>query len=545
MTDTPGNKVLLKKMHPAIEAKKRVYSLDLAPDIGPDPLLTRVQGIRLEISIEASIHRLTESLGLDGLAVSSRPRWDRGRPIYPGLAAMDVSDAGVFFGREAEVRDLMARVDAPLSLSDGALMVVMGPSGAGKSSLVRAGLAARLALPYAGWAVATPFEPGARPMDRLVNCLAALVPGQLTEEDCRAKLLADGMAVFGEWLISHTRFAARRLLVIVDQAEQLAVAARPEDRDEFLCLLRSGLVAGSPVTAVITVRSDRFDEVQRLPEIGRMIRDPYVVAPISRAQLAAVIEGPAACADLTFAPGLTGRLVDDATRGRRGEAVDALPFLASALREMYELLLDEERAIFTESDYERVGGLEGSILRRTAAAEASLALGSGPALDRLLRRFVTLDEDHPPAGQPLARAWLTAAEQDIVGKLENQRILTGDDDTVTLAHEQLIVAWPRLAQAIADSRENLLLEARLVRQAKDWKRGNGQLLGRDAATAARVWLDERAESGTDRGTIEDYVRSSWHALHRRRAQIVGTISVVIALALGASVIAAIAQNNAV
>ena len=381
----------------AIELQKRVYSLDLASGIGPHPLLTRVQGIRFETSIDASIHWLTESLGLDGLAVTTRPRWERGRPIYPGLAAMDVSDAGVFFGREAEVRDLMARVDVPLSLRDGALVVVMGPSGAGKSSLVRAGLAARLALPRSGWAVATPFEPGARPLDRLVNCLGALVPGQLTEEDCRARLLDGGMAVFGEWLISHARFPARRLLVTVDQAEQLAAVTPSEDCGEFLSVLGPGLVAGSPVTAVITVRSDRFDEVQRLPEIGQMIRDPYVVAPMSRSQLAAVIESPAACADLAFAPGLTGRLIDDATRGSRGEAVDALPFLAFALREMYDLLTGEERGTFTESDYERVGGLEGSILRRTEAAEASLAPGSGPILDRLLRRFVTLDEDHPPA----------------------------------------------------------------------------------------------------------------------------------------------------
>jgi hypothetical protein len=71
------------------------------------------------------------------------------------------------------------------------------------------------------------------------------------------------------------------------------------------------------------------------------------------------------------------------------------------------------------------------------------------------------------------------------------------------------------------------MEARLGRQARDWKRGNGQLLGRDATAAARVWLAERAEPGADRSTIEDYVRASWQALRRRRAQVMGTISVVI------------------
>ena len=529
----------------AIERRKRVYSLDLAPDLGPHPLLLRVQGIRFEASIDASMQRLTESLGLDELAAGSRPRWERGRPVYPGLAAMDIADAGVFFGREAEVRDLVERVDAPLGPRDGHLIVVMGPSGAGKSSLVRAGLAARLANPRSGWAVATPFEPGSRPLDRLVHRLAALVPGQLTEADCRARLLNDGMAKFGEWLVSQARFPATRLLVTVDQAEQLAAVTLPEDCGEFLSALGSGLVAGSPVTAVITVRSDRVDEVQRLPEIGQMIREAYVVGPMSRSQLAAVIEGPAARADLAFAPGLAARLIDDATRGSRGEAVDALPFLASALREMHDLLVDEERATFTESDYERVGRLKGSILRRTKAAEASLPPDSGPVLDRLLRRFVILDEDHRPAARPVARARLTATEQIIAGKLEDQRLLTGDGNTVRLAHEQLITAWPRLAGAIAVSQDDLLLQARLERQARDWKQGNGQLLGRDATAAASAWLAERAEPGTDRSTIDHYLRASRQALRRRRAQIGITISVVLALALVASVLKVIAADNAI
>ena len=80
---------------------------------------------------------------------------------------MDVADAGVFFGREEEVRSLVARVDGPLGQPGGNLVVVMGPSGAGKSSLVRAGLVARLAVPRSGWVVAGPFEPGIRPLARL------------------------------------------------------------------------------------------------------------------------------------------------------------------------------------------------------------------------------------------------------------------------------------------------------------------------------------------------------------------------------------------
>ena len=185
----------------ATELGKRIYSIDVGPHLRPHPLLQSLQGIRLDTTIDASIQWLADSMASDGLTGSIRLRWERGRPPYPGLAALDVADAGVFFGREDDVRGLLARVDGPLGQRDGDLVVVMGPSGAGKSSLVRAGLAARLAVPRSGWAVASPFEPGIRPLDRLVCSLVALVPGQLTDGECRDRLLHEGMAAFGEWLV--------------------------------------------------------------------------------------------------------------------------------------------------------------------------------------------------------------------------------------------------------------------------------------------------------------------------------------------------------
>ena len=106
-----------------------------------------------------------------------------------------MADAGVFFGREEEIRDLLARVDGPLGQRDGDLVVVMGPSGAGKSYFFT-GLAARLA--QSGWAVAGPFEPGIRPLDRLLSRLAGLLPGQLTDGECRDRVVTQGLAAFGE-----------------------------------------------------------------------------------------------------------------------------------------------------------------------------------------------------------------------------------------------------------------------------------------------------------------------------------------------------------
>ena len=53
---------------------------------------------------------------------------------YPGLRTFEPEESFLFFGREEQTRELLAR------LADHRLLAVVGTSGSGKSSLVRAGL---------------------------------------------------------------------------------------------------------------------------------------------------------------------------------------------------------------------------------------------------------------------------------------------------------------------------------------------------------------------------------------------------------------------
>jgi WD40 repeat protein len=531
----------------ATDLGKRSYGLDLSPEIQPYPAVQSVHGIKLRASLEESTLVLLDALRRDGLAGRSVARWDERRAPYPGLEALDTEDSGVFFGREADVDRLVERVSGPLRQLDGDLVVVVGPSGAGKSSLVRAGLAARLATAQSGWAAVAPFEPGARPLDRLVKRLADVGDGELAEADCRERLSASGLAALAEWLTEHSRARAKRVLVVVDQAEQLGTTTPAPEREEFLGVLASGLCPGSPVTVVMTVRSDRFDEVQRLPVLGAAIHESFVVAPMDRNQLGAIIEGPARRADLSFDPGLVGRLIDDAMRGRTGEAVDSLPLLAFTLREMYNLAVKEGRRALTESDYEHVGRIEGAIARRARSAETLLGPEARPVLERLLPRFVTLSDERLPAGRPVARDQLSDTEVVIVQKLEDQRLLTGASDSVRLAHERLIVAWPTLAQAVAERQEDMLLQARLERQARDWKEATGGLLGRDAVGTASTWLDHRAGPAIAAGVVGEYVRKSQEALSRRRRVRAGALGVIVGLLVVSvlvSVLALISRGRA-
>ena len=88
---------------------------------------------------------------------------------FKGLASFDVDDAGVFFGRERLVAEMVAR------LTGAPLMGIVGPSGSGKSSALRAGLLAALAagvLPGSErWALAL-LRPGEHPLRALEQATA-------------------------------------------------------------------------------------------------------------------------------------------------------------------------------------------------------------------------------------------------------------------------------------------------------------------------------------------------------------------------------------
>jgi hypothetical protein len=97
------------------------------------------------------------------------------RNPYKGLRAFAEADAGDFFGRDAFVARLVARLreDEPTAR----FLAVVGPSGSGKSSVVRAGLVPALragALPgSSAWYVAQ-LLPGGDPFDELATALQPL-----------------------------------------------------------------------------------------------------------------------------------------------------------------------------------------------------------------------------------------------------------------------------------------------------------------------------------------------------------------------------------
>ena len=115
---------------------------------------------------------------------------------YPGLRSFTEAEAGLFYGREAEVRALWEK------LRERRLLAVIGPSGAGKTSFVRAGV---LPARPEGWR-AVVASPGAAPERQLAQPLG------LTAADVGVAMGARGAAASAE---------AADVVLLVDRLDRL------------------------------------------------------------------------------------------------------------------------------------------------------------------------------------------------------------------------------------------------------------------------------------------------------------------------------------
>jgi hypothetical protein len=85
-----------------------------------------------------------EQAGLDPKYFAWPPPSDPNRPPYRGLRPLEAEDAGIFFGRDGPIVEVLDRLRGLRETTPPRLLVILGASGAGKSSFLRAGLFPRL-----------------------------------------------------------------------------------------------------------------------------------------------------------------------------------------------------------------------------------------------------------------------------------------------------------------------------------------------------------------------------------------------------------------
>jgi hypothetical protein len=443
---------------------------------------------------------------------------DHGDAPYLGLAAYQVADAELFFGREADVDRLLALV------RERPFVGVFGASGAGKSSLLRAGLAAR-------WGEHVIITPGPDPITELAVALA----GTRSPVDVRAELAADP-----EHLRVLLRRAADDLLLVVDQFEEVFNLCGETDRR---WLVRALTHAAGAARVVIGVRADFYGHCARHPELlDALHRSQSLVGPMNAEQLRRAVVEPALRRGVSLENALVARLIADVA-GRQG----VLPLVSHVLVETWRR---RRGAVLTLAGYEDAGGVEHALARTADQVYDALSEQEKQAARQVFQRLVALGDGTEDTRRRVGRAELDADDA-LLDRLAAARLIALDRDTVELTHEALSRAWPRLVGWLDEDRDALRAHRRLTSAADAWRAHDrdpdalyrGVHLDQARRLAPR--LNEAEREFVEVGTAAEREREALHRRGvRRLRRLVACLAVLVLLLAGTATYAVTAQRAA-
>ncbi|MER5627810.1 helix-turn-helix domain-containing protein [Streptosporangium sp. NPDC002544] len=423
-------------------------------------------------------------------------------PSYLGLASYDAEDAARFFGRERLVREVVDLLELRR------FVAVFGPSGSGKSSLLRAGVVPALRASSFSPPKVVVITPGDHPMrhaDRL-----------------RADESADGSPV-----------------VVVDQFEEVFALCRDRrERAEFVDMLVGARRPASALRVIVAVRADFYGRCSEHRELAESLRDAsLLVGAMTRDELREAIVRPAMADGLTVERALTAAIIADVA-----DEPGALPLMSHALRETWRR---RRGKMLTLDAYESVGRVQGATSHTAEELYGRLSPAQARIARRVLLRLINPGEQAEDTRRPVSRAELDPlGDVDtglVIELLAGARLLTLHQDTVEVAHEALIGAWPRLRGWVDEGRDRLRAHRQLSQAAASWaEHGHdaGALYRGARLTVAEKLLAE-SEHRDDLTPLEnDFLQAS--AARARRASrlrsgIVAALAVLLIISVAASV----------
>jgi hypothetical protein len=419
---------------------------------------------------------------------------------YPGMVSFREDNSDCFFGRDAEVKELVERLRLHPFIS------VIGPSGNGKSSLVFAGLIPALrrsGLFGSGeWLVRT-IRPGETPLAELKTALG--------------NDLANPKLAVTQALASQPN--AQRLLLVIDQFEEVFTLTREEAAPFQKALLH--LIDTPNCYLILTVRADFYAELMESPLWRNIQSYRMELVPPNAVGLRQAIIRPAENADVFIEAALIERLVADAV-GEPG----VLPLLQETLVLLWEKverrflpLRAYETLVLTSPAYSNFDasnrtGLQAAIANRADYALVALSEEEQQVARRIFLRLIQFGEGRADTRrqQSVEQLRVSGDNADLFDwtllYLAGRRLLTlsgGEENSsrkVDIAHEALISGWSTLQLWVRERREAEQIRRRLMRKVEEWVRlgkGSGGLLDEVELAEAERWLEspDAAELGYD------------------------------------------------
>jgi GH25 family lysozyme M1 (1,4-beta-N-acetylmuramidase) len=465
---------------------------------------------------------------------------------FLGLHYFDEEHEQLFFGRDQQLRDLLAK------LADSRFVTVIGSSGTGKSSLARAGLVPALRAGFftaagVNWRIVK-TRPGSSPICNLASEIESLFSSTGSELTLRRGPLglveAAGQSGFRD---------DENLLIMVDQFEEIfryqreAVdrQAATEEAASFVKLLLEATSRVEPaIFVLVTMRSDYLGACAQFLDLPERINTGlYLIPRMRRDQLEEAITGPAAIAGASFSPALVQRLLNDV-----GEDPDQLPVLQHALLRTW-LNWKKDNNPSKQIDfhhYEATGGVRDGLDNHAEEIYRTLDTHGQKIAEVLFRSLTERDPSNNDIRRPTqlgviaAIAAVTADEVRQVADAfrgEGASFLTPtsptelhDGSVIDITHESLIRKWYRL-RGTAEQKGWVQQEAELRDQYRDlMKRASKALLHQEVLTGSELdeglrwknlkltpeWGFHQAPVEGAYGSVIDYIARSEGARNRQQ-----------------------------
>jgi hypothetical protein len=415
--------------------------------------------------------------GAQGSAIEAGPaeKLLEGLSPYRGLLPFREQDAGLFFGRQRFVEELVRKVKQRTSTN---VVAVVGRSGSGKSSIVYCGLfpALRRERGLGGQSVwqIMDLSPYGEPLHQLSR---AFDPPKEEPDSMewiaalndKAELLRNRKLTLAQLVRIRLEgdTGSTRLLLYVDQWENLYTLATPHeikgDADRtrasdvklFIDLLLEA-AAESRCTLVLSVRSDFYPDLQTHDGLRIAVQNGQLsLGAMNEAELRDVIEGPPKALGATVDPELTKRLIRDIGFDKvssRGDEYDIgkLPLLEYALEQAWTKRMGPSIGL---SQY---SGLEQALEERANALFDRLTDVEQSAAKRLFVSLVTTGEGREDTRARILMpgdAATRAVVQIFAGT--DARLVVTDERFVEISHEALIRHWEKLRIWINENRDGL------------------------------------------------------------------------------------------
>jgi WD40 repeat protein/transcriptional regulator with XRE-family HTH domain/energy-coupling factor transporter ATP-binding protein EcfA2 len=488
---------------------------------------------------------------------------------YRGLSGFQPEHARWFHGREAMTAATVHEVRA------NGVVVVVGASGSGKSSLLRAGLVPELGTvgpdDSPAWRIAL-LTPGPKPFAALAAACAELWEAPVEELITAARETpSDFLSVLGDLWRGIDEDG--RLLLVIDQLEEVFTACKdPIERRLFLEAVcpeiaetEVGTTGSEPTAGRVAVafglRADFYEQALEAPTLARLLQNAQVVvAPMSRAELRRAITEPARTVGVAFEEGLADLLMQELAPAAPdpGAAHDpgALPLLGHALLATWNR---RSRGILSAAAYRDTGGIGGAVARTAEDVFSRLTDDQQQLARRMFLRLVHVSDrtadtrrratrvelvPNPASVRGSSTSAATTEQVDVVLEafVEN-RLLTSSTETVEIAHEALLTAWPRLRSWVEEDRTGLRLHRKLGDAAAAWEENGRQphhLYRGPDLSAADDWLADPTHASALNTAEREFLEQSSdlelveHRARRRRArhlrQYAASLTVLVVLA---------------